>query len=136
MIVVPTGPELGVSVSVAVVPVNVAVAVSPVDPVAVTMFGVPLLLKEKLSEVLAVKVQPENDPELTEHVAGEVVRAAVDVPAVNATDVSPEAKPLPDAVTVVPAGPLVGLSVSVGGAGSMTATVNAHSEVEKVAADV
>ena len=104
--VVPLGPWLGVSVIAGTVPVNVAVAVSPVvAPVAVTVFAVPLLLKKKSPKVLAVKVQSENDPELT----GQMAR--IDVPTVIVTDVSPEAKPLPDAVTVVPAGPWSGVRV-------------------------
>ena len=58
--VVPTGPELGVSVRLATVPVNVAVAVSPVDPVAVTVFDVPLGLN--VNPVLAVVTNVQLPP--------------------------------------------------------------------------
>ena len=112
---VPLDPWLGVSVIAGTVPVNVAVAVSPaVFPVAVTVFAVPLLLNEKPVDVLAVKVQPENDPELTVQV---LLLKEVD-PTSNVTLVSVDANPLPDAVTVTPLGPddgvRVRLSISTG----------------------
>jgi hypothetical protein len=112
---VPLGPWLGVSVIVGLVPVNVAVAVSPAGlPVAVTVFAVPLLLNLKPVDVLAVKVQPENDPELTVQVEGEVERGVVELPTVKVTLVSGPANPLPDAVTVIPLGPDDGVSVRLG----------------------
>ena len=116
--VTPLGPDEGESVRLVVVPVNVAVAVSPAAfPVAVTVFAVPLLLlNEKPVDVLAVKVQPENDPELTVQVEGVVDREVVVLPTVtvNVTLVSVDANPLPDAVTVTPEGPLVGETTSTG----------------------
>ncbi len=114
--VVPTGPELGVSVSVGVVRVNVALAVLPDESLAETEFEPvenPLVL-------LTAKLQENPPPEATVAVQ-RVVELSFTVA------VSLGAKPVPLAVTVVPSGPLEGVKVSVG-SGATESTVSATSE--------
>ncbi len=104
--VTPVGPEEGLSVRLATVPVNVAVAVSLAgEPVAVTVFALPPLLKERPFAVLAVKLH-EPPPPLTEieHNSAEPIFTLI----VVSVDANPEAV----AVTVIPEGPDAGLSVS------------------------
>ena len=105
--VVPTGPELGVSVSVGSVHVKIAEAVSPVLPVATTV-----LLLEVVDGTVNVH---ENAPPLTV-AAVHVCVVGVTVLNVNAERAaeSLELKPLPATDTVVPTGPDDGLSVITG----------------------
>ena len=104
--VVPLGPWLGVSVIVGVVIVNEAVATLLELSVAVIVYGV--------VEAVPVRtnVHPENDPPVpTVQVDAEETVAPVD--AVNVT-VALGANPVPEAPSVRPLGPWLGVSVSVG----------------------
>jgi len=102
--VVPTGPLVGVSVSLAET-VNVAVAVFAEPSVAVTVCA-------PNAPAVTLNVQPENAPLLF------VVHADVrrTLPLESIVNVMDElaANPVPLAVTVVPTAPLVGLSVNWG----------------------
>ncbi len=104
--VAPLGPCVGTSATAGVVTVNVAVALSkaPSDPVAVTVYAA--------AAPLTVNVQPLNVPV---PVAVHTLAAPTVPPAeiVNAI-VTPGVNPVPDAVTVTPLGPRVGVSVTAG----------------------
>ena len=101
--VTPLGPDDGVSVRLATVPVNVAVAASlALFPVAVTVFEVPPLLNEKPVE--AVKAHDPLPP------LAVMVHRVVD-PIVTAMLVSVDANPAAVTVTVTPLGPDDGVNV-------------------------
>jgi len=110
--VTPFGADPGLSVRVATVPVKVAVAVSYAGvPVAVTVVGLPAPpLNANPLATFATKVHvPLIDPETTVQV--------LRFPSVESdriTEVSVDANPEPDAVTVTPLGPDDGLSVRLG----------------------
>ncbi len=120
---VPSGPASGLRVRESVVPVNVAVAVSPaVFPVAVTVFAA--LLKEKPFELVGTNVQlpPPFVSELTVHNGAELGL-------VTATLVSVDANPATVAVTVTPLGPDDGVSDNVGAGSMASATIPQANEV-------
>ena len=97
----PLGPDDGLNVRLATVPVNVAVAVSlATDPVAVTVFEVPLLLNVNPFELVGTNVQlpPPFVSEL-------IVHNAAELELVTAMLVSVDAKPVTRTVTVIPLGP-------------------------------
>ena len=99
--VTPVGPDDGVSVRLATVPVNVAVAVSPAAfPFAVTVFAVPPVLNVKPFELVGTNVQlpPPFVSEL-------IVHNAAELELVTAMLVSVDAKPVTRTVTVIPLGP-------------------------------
>ena len=97
----PLGPDDGLNVRLATVPVNVVVAVSlATDPVAVTVFEVPLLLNVNPFELVGTNVQlpPPFVSEL-------IVHNAAELELVTAMLVSVDAKPVTRTVTVIPLGP-------------------------------
>ena len=104
--VTPEGPDVGLSDSPAVVPVNVATAVDPPVSVAVTEFAVPPLLNAKPFAELAANVHdpPPVPPEML------IVQSAVKLGPVIAIEVSADENPDTVAVTVIPVGPELGLS--------------------------
>ena len=104
--VTPEGPDVGLSVSPAVVPVNVATAVDPPVSVAVTEVAVPPLLNAKPFVELAMNVHdpPPVPPEML------IVQSAVKLGPVTAIEVSADENPDTVAVTVIPVGPELGLS--------------------------
>ena len=104
--VTPEGPDVGLSVSPAVVPVNVATAVDPPVSVAVTEFAVPPLLNAKPFAELAANVHdpPPVPPEML------IVQSAVKLGPVIAIEVSADENPDTVAVTVTPLGAREGLS--------------------------
>ncbi len=106
--VTPVGPDDGLSVRLATVPVNVAIAASLAEfPVAVTTVALPPLLKANPVPELATNVHvPVIAPELAAHVA----RLASPGSDTN-TELSVDANPVPVTVTVTPVGPDDGLSV-------------------------
>ena len=106
----PLGPDDGLNVRLATVPVNVAVAVSlALFPVAVTVFDVPLLLNEKPFAALAVNPQDPLPEPLGETV---IVHRVTEVGPVTVMLVSVDAKPVTRTVTVIPLGPWLGLNVN------------------------
>jgi len=104
--VTPLGPWAGTSVSVGVVMVKVAVALSklPSDPVAVSVYAA--------AAPLTVNVQPLNAPAAVavHALADPIVPPAVMVKAIDTLGVNP----LPDAVTATPLRPWIGTGVTVG----------------------
>ncbi|MCL4307792.1 MAG: hypothetical protein M1126_00250 [Candidatus Thermoplasmatota archaeon] len=126
--VTPLGPDEGLSIMLATVPVNVAVAVSlAILPFAITEFAAPLLLKEKPLAELAVKVQdPPPEPE------GEtvIVQRVVEVGPVITIVVSVDANPATVAVTITPLGPDDGESVRL-----VTVAVNRAVALSKLPSD-
>jgi hypothetical protein len=126
--VTPLGPDEGLSIRLATVPVNVAVAVSlAILPFAITEFAAPLLLKEKPLAELAVKVQdPPPEPE------GEtvIVQRVVEVGPVITIVVSVDANPATVAVTITPLGPDDGESVRL-----VTVAVNRAVALSKLPSD-
>ena len=109
--VTPLGPDTGLSVNEDVVPVNVAVAVSPAtDPVAVTVFAIPLLLNVKPFAALAANPQDPLPEPLGETV---IVHRVTEVGPVTVMLVSVDAKPVTRTVTMIPLGPWLGLNVNV-----------------------
>ena len=105
--VVPTGPWFGVITTAGTVPVKTAVVESPAEkPVAVTVLEVPgLVVNVKPLPLVGWNVH-EPPP-----VTVEMVQRVAAVGLVIVMVVSVEAKPLTVAVTVIPVGPWVGLSV-------------------------
>ena len=99
---IPVGPCVGVSEIAGIVTVNDAVALSepPSDPVAVTVYVA--------AAPLTVNVQPLNVPApvALHELADPIVPPAVIVNVIA----TPGVNPLPDAVTVTPLGPCVGVS--------------------------
>jgi hypothetical protein len=123
--VIPLGPDDGLSVRLATVPVNVAVAVSPLDPVAVTMFEAPPLLNVNPFEPVGTNVQ--LPPPLVSEL---IVHNAAELGLVTATLVSVDANPAAVTVTVTPPlGPDEGESVSVGAGSMASATIPQANEV-------
>ena len=116
--VIPLGPDEGVSVRLTIVPMNVAVAVSPLDPVAVTVFEAPPLLNVNPFEPVGTNVQ--LPPPLVSEL---IVHNAAELGLVTATLVSVDANPATVAVTVIPLGPDDGLSVRLA-IGPSTVNVN------------
>ena len=112
--VTPLGPDTGLSVSEDVVPVNVAVAVSPATgPVAVTVFAIPLLLNVKPFAALAAFAVNPQDP-LPEPLGETViVHRVTEVGPATVMVVSVDAKPVTRTVTMIPLGPWLGLNVNV-----------------------
>ena len=102
----PLGPDDGVSVRLATVPVNVAVAASlATDPVAVTVFEAPLLLNVNPFELVGTNVHFPPPP------LAVMVHREFD-PIVTTMLVSVDAKPVTRTVTVTPLGPWLGLNVN------------------------
>ena len=111
--VIPVGPEVGLNTRETTVPVKVWEAVSDAAfPVIVTWFRKPLP-EVKVNPFVAwsaTNVHPLNDPPETVQVPPvSVIDVLVSVSS-KVTNVSVEANPLPDAVTVIPVGPKVGLN--------------------------
>ena len=105
--VTPEGPDDGLSVSPAVVPVKVATAVEPAASVAVTEFAVPPLLNANPLAELAVNVQlPLPVPPDTV-----IVQSVIELGPVTAIDASADENPDTVAVTVTPLGPREGFNV-------------------------
>ena len=114
---VPLGPWLGVSVIVGVVIVNEAVATLLELSVAVIVYGVAEADPERTN------VHPENDPPVST-VQEDTEETVAPVDAVNVT-VALGANPVPEAPTVRPLGPWLGVSASVG-SGAMESVSAAH----------
>ena len=102
-------PKAGFSVIVGTVPVNVAVAASlATDPVAVTVFEVPLLLNVNPFAALAANPQDPLPEPLGETV---IVHRVTEVGPTTVMVVSVDANPAAVTVTVTPLGPDNGASV-------------------------
>jgi len=120
--VMPVGPCVGVSVITGVVTVNdaVALSLSPSDPAAVTVYGVPDAVPEIVTVQLTVPVPDTVAP-----------HAPIVAPApIVVVTVAPRVNPVPDTPTDTPLGPCVGVSVITG-----VVTVNDAVALSKLPSD-